>query len=79
MPHKLHSVSHEMKYVYVIGLFIYFRVTSLALGQEYDCPSSSDITLKGMGKVEWLSMLSDYNKTQQHTNRMHISWDVFLP
>ena len=38
--------------VWVI-LFIYmmaFRVTSLALGQSYDCPSASEVTLKNMGK-----------------------------
>ena len=30
--------------------FISFRVTSLALGQSYDCPSASEVTLKDMGK-----------------------------
>ena len=29
---------------------IFFRVTSLALGQSYDCPSASEATLKNNGK-----------------------------
>ena len=29
---------------------IFFRVTSLVLGQSYDCPSASEVTLKDMGK-----------------------------
>ena len=32
-------------------LLISFRVISHALGQSYDCPSVSDITLKDMGKI----------------------------
>ena len=28
------------------------RVTSLALGQSYDCPSASDVTLEDMGKTD---------------------------
>ena len=31
-------------------LHISFRVTSLALGQSYDCPSANEATLKDMGK-----------------------------
>ena len=27
-----------------------FRVTSLVLGQSYDCPSASEATLKNVGK-----------------------------
>ena len=30
---------------------ISFRVTSLALGQSYDCPSASEVTLKDAGKI----------------------------
>ena len=29
---------------------ISFMVTSLALGQLYDCPSASEVTMKDMGK-----------------------------
>ena len=29
---------------------ISFRLSSLALGQSYDCPSASEATLKDMGK-----------------------------
>ena len=31
---------------------IFFRVASLALGQPYDCPSTSEATLKDMGKID---------------------------
>ena len=35
---------------YWLILSISFRLTSLALGQSYDCPSVSEVTLKNMGK-----------------------------
>ena len=35
---------------YCDGFTYIFRVTSLALGQSYDCPSASEVTLKDMGK-----------------------------
>ena len=35
------------------SLPIFFSVASLALGQWYDCPSASEVTLKGMGKITW--------------------------
>ena len=31
---------------------ISFRITSLALGQLYDCPSASEVILKDMGKID---------------------------
>ena len=31
---------------------IFFRVTSLALGQSHDCPSAGEVTLKDMGKID---------------------------
>ena len=33
------------------SLPISFRVTSLTLGQSYDCPSASEVTLKGVGEL----------------------------
>ena len=30
----------------------FFKVTLLALGQSYDCPSASEVTLKDMGKID---------------------------
>ena len=50
---------------------IFFRVTSLALGQSYDCPSASEVTLKNTGKN---------NKYQATTNQqlIHNSWNVLL-
>ena len=36
--------------IHVVYLPTYFGVTSLTLGQSYDCPSVSEMTLKDMGK-----------------------------
>ena len=55
--------------IHIMYLPISFRVTSLALGQSYDCPSGSKVTLKDMGK-------SDSIKTQQSINHVDNSWDV---
>ena len=38
-------------WILVIGLPIFFRVASLALGQSYDCPSASEVTLRDMRKI----------------------------
>ena len=32
---------------------IFFRVTSPAPGQSYDCPSASEVTMKDMGKIDF--------------------------
>ena len=34
------------EWIYVIYLPISFRVASLTLGQSYDCPGASEVTLK---------------------------------
>ena len=34
---------------WAISLIMFFRVTPLALGQSYDCPRASEVTLKNMG------------------------------
>ena len=40
---------------FVLNLTISFRVTSLVLGQTYDCPSGSEAALKNMGKwITWI-------------------------
>ena len=43
---------------------VFFRVSSLALGQSYDCPSASDVTLKNMSKFVfmWFIVLWLYNR-----------------
>ena len=43
---------HPFLLMHVIHLPIFFRVTSLALGQFY-CPSASEVALKDMGKIEY--------------------------
>ena len=41
---------HESNlWIHSAYLSIFFRVSSLALGQSYDCPSASEATLKDMG------------------------------
>ena len=44
------------------SLPISFRVTSLPLGQSYDCPSVSEVTLEDMGKIYCYT--PNYNQTQ---------------
>ena len=39
------------QWIHVVYLLISFRVTSLALGQSYDCPSASEVTLKDMDTI----------------------------
>ena len=47
-------------WIYMLWLPIFFRVASLALGQSYYCPSSSEVTRKYMDKAlspkAWHSM-----------------------
>ena len=40
-----------VKWLHMSKLSIFFRVTSLSLGQSHDCPSASEATLKNMGKI----------------------------
>ena len=54
-----------------------FRVTSQALGQSYDCPSASDVTLNdrvNTSRALTKNRYHDYNRTKQ--NRAHISSDI---
>ena len=46
------------------------RVTSLALGQSYDCPSASGATLKDMGKINHYQA-----QTKQSVNHVLIFMD----
>ena len=56
-----------MEHIYTHILQGYFRVTSMALGQSYDCPSASEVTLKNEGN----RLVPNANKIQPNTNRMH--------
>ena len=38
---------------HMVQLSISFRVTSLALGQSYDCPSASEVMLKDLDKTDY--------------------------
>ena len=58
------------------GWFIHiFRVTSLALGQSFDCPSASEATLKNMGKYS-LSIHCHVTTTKQSTTKTCISYMI---
>ena len=43
-------------------LLIYFRVTSLAQGQSYDCPCASEATLKEKGKIDLYELVTKHAK-----------------
>ena len=38
--------------LHTINLPISFRVDSVALGQSYDCPSATEVTLKSIGNIK---------------------------
>ena len=61
------------QWIRVIHLPISFRITSLALGQLYNCPSASEVIRKDMGEND---LYHTKNKTQQCTNHLLNSWDV---
>ena len=42
---------YQLFWTYMADLPIFFRLTSLALGQSFDCPSASEVSLKDMGKI----------------------------
>ena len=48
----------------VFNLSISFRVTSLALGQSYDCPSASKVTLQDMHKINHYLTTTEHNKVR---------------
>ena len=81
----LYSISHKIctrfcRVLFCCGCIVmahlpmFFRVTSLALGQSYDCPSASDVTLKDMGKSA--GRKAQQNKTQASVIRIYDSWGV---
>ena len=59
--HVLFCTYYNSGRSHIYYLPISFRVTSLALGQWYDCPSASEVTLMYMGKI------NQYQTTIKHT------------
>ena len=58
---------------------ISFKVTTLALGQSYDCPSASEATLKDMGNLPtyiFLKNISVIKEKKYGQIGVHILWDV---
>ena len=66
------------KWFYVIILPIYFRVASLALGQSYDCPSASEVTLKYMGKVKLNQTTTKQSRASAIRWEPRVSFDIKL-
>ena len=50
--------------IHAIHLPIFFRVSSLAPGQSYDCPSACEVTLNNMGKVGWYQTTAKPKQSQ---------------
>ena len=55
--------------IHALYLPVFFRVASLALGQSYDCPSASEVTLNYMGEIGRYQ-----NRTQNTTKREPGAW-----
>ena len=55
---------YQLLVVYVIDLPIFFRVTSLVLGQSYDCPNTNEVTLKDM--VRFVSTSASWKLIMRH-------------
>ena len=52
-----------------VDLPISFKVTSLALGQPYGCPNTSEVTLRNKGKcLPSLEIMNKHNRTK-HINK----------
>ena len=47
------------------------RVSSLALGQSYDCPSASEVTLNDLSKINHYLITTNHNEAQ-------FMWDLYL-
>ena len=55
---------------------IFFKVTSLALGQSYDCPRASEATLKNMSKYAAYECTKNYEITT--TKQSTTKWWAYL-
>ena len=72
IPRNLYGV-HDLICFFILRyeliLPLSFRVTSLALGQSYDCPSASNVTLEDMAKRNPMNMSGthDITTTKQST------------
>ena len=55
---------HHSTFIHVNYLSIFFRVASLALGQSYDCPRASEVTLNDMGKIKAYQTTSKHNSSK---------------
>ena len=50
--HKVLMFFVVVIYIHLAYLPIFLRAASLALEQSHDCPSTSKVTLKNMGKID---------------------------
>ena len=61
--HTLLSLIELFCLMHLCELTMSFKVTSLALGQSYDCPSASEVTLNDIGKIIQNLSTAKHNKT----------------
>ena len=69
---------HHSQWIHVIYLPVFFRVTSLALGQSYDCPSASKVTLKDMDKIFEHSTSPQQNTPKHKQHSYFMGYTVIL-
>ena len=62
----------------LVYLPIFFRVTSPALGQSYDCPSAREATLKDMGKIDHNNPLKIDNLITTIHNKAYQKWCAYF-
>ena len=55
---------HQLISIHMIYLPTFFKITSLPLGQSYDCPSTSEVILKNMGKITQYLTTTKHNKAR---------------
>ena len=66
-------------WINMMHLPIFFRVTSLALGQSYDCPSASEGTLRNRGKIcQWISTLRLWDNCKIAPVLVKIPWVTWV-
>ena len=66
-------------WIRVIHLPIFFRISSQAPGQSYDCPGACEVTLKNMGKTKRYQSTTKHHKarTMCIILEMYSTWPAF--
>ena len=72
--HMAHALLYFDVIISLLILAISIRVTSLALGQSYDCPSASEATLNDIG-ICWRT--DDIATTKQNTTKLYVFYGTY--